>query len=139
MKKMILTAVCILGIYAASQAQETQKLKVNVPNVSSTEGVVIVSLFNSEETFLKDAYKEVNEKAVSGEMKFSFEDIPVGEYTICVIHDLNKNGELDRNFIGMPTEPYGISMQGKNSYSPPTYSKAIFKVEKRDHTITVKL
>jgi uncharacterized protein (DUF2141 family) len=41
-------------------------------------------------------------------------DIPYGTYAISIYQDVNKNGELDRNFIGIPKEPIAFG----NNYEP---------------------
>ena len=35
--------------------------------------------------------------------------LPPGEYVFSLYQDLNSNGKLDTNFIGIPREPVGIS------------------------------
>jgi uncharacterized protein (DUF2141 family) len=37
-------------------------------------------------------------------MRFEFSDIKPGNYAIAVIHDENRNGELDTNMFGIPKE-----------------------------------
>jgi uncharacterized protein (DUF2141 family) len=37
-----------------------------------------------------------------------FSDIKPGNYAIAVIHDENRNGELDTNMFGIPKEGYGF-------------------------------
>ena len=39
----------------------------------------------------------------------SFENIPAGSYAISVFYDLNNNGQLDKNFLSIPKEPYDFS------------------------------
>ena len=55
-------------------------------------------------------------------------DIPAGEYALLLYYGENDNLEIDKNFIGIPTEPLGFS----NSYKPkgpPSYSRAAFTLE----------
>jgi len=55
-------------------------------------------------------------------------DLPAGEYALIVFHDANKNGIMDKNFIGIPREWLGFS----NRYwpeGPPTFARAAFRLE----------
>ena len=48
-------------------------------------------------------------KATAGRSSSGSENVKPGNYAIAVFHDLNGNGKLDRNLIGLPSEPYGFS------------------------------
>lgn len=127
MKKLILIIALITGFYGLSSAQSSNKIVIKVTNIKSSEGNIGVAVFNSEKTFLGKPFVSKSKKAKKGEMTFEIE-LPNGEYTISVMHDENKNGNLDKNFIGIPTEPYGISMDGRNMFGPPSYSDALFTI-----------
>jgi uncharacterized protein (DUF2141 family) len=53
-------------------------------------------------------------------------DIPSGEYAISVYADLNGNGKLDTNFIGIPNEPTGASRDASSHFGPPRFKDAAF-------------
>lgn len=58
-----------------------------------------------------------------GRSEYVLQDVPGGLYVLVVFHDINSNGQLDRNLFGIPTEPVGFS----NAYRPkgsPTFHKA---------------
>ena len=44
-----------------------------------------------------------------------------GTYAIAVFHDLNGNGKLDRNFFGIPSEPYGFSAVPPSKWEKPAF------------------
>jgi len=138
MKKLLLTLAIVAGSYGLSSAQSTNKLVVKVTNIESNKGNVGVAIFNSKNTFLGKAFVNASKKAKSGEMTFEFE-VPNGEYTISVMHDINKNGELDANFMGIPSEPYGISMDGRSMFGPPSYKDALFTVADKNLKLTIKI
>ena len=53
-----------------------------------------------------------------------FLGIPPGTYALVVIHDKNRNGELDTNWMEMPTEGYGFSSGAEATLSAPSFSDA---------------
>jgi uncharacterized protein (DUF2141 family) len=138
MKKLLLTLAIVAGSYGLSSAQTTNKLEVKVTNIESNKGSIGVAVFNSENTFLGNPFVKDSRKAKSGEMTFELE-VPNGEYTVSVMHDENKNGELDKNFMGIPSEPYGISMEGKSMFGPPVYDDAVFAVADKNVKLTIKI
>jgi uncharacterized protein (DUF2141 family) len=55
--------------------------------------------------------------------------IKPGNYAIAVIHDENRNGELDTNMFGIPKEGYGFSSGAKVTMSAPSFSDAVFSYD----------
>jgi len=66
-------------------------------------------------------------------------NVPKGEYAIAVFADINGNGELDSNFIGIPNEPVGISRDAKGKFGPPKFSDAAFKVGEGSTALSIEL
>lgn len=138
MKKLILTLAIVAGVYGLSNAQTNNKLVVKVTNIKSNKGDIGVAVSNSEKTFLGKPMANKSKKAKEGELVFEFE-VPNGNYTVSVMHDENKSGDLDKNFIGIPSEPYGISMDGRSNYGPPSYDDAVFTITDKDVKLTIEI
>ncbi len=54
----------------------------------------------------------------------TFTQMPGGTYAAAVIHDENSNNKLDTNFIGVPTEGYGISNNHTHALSRPSWDES---------------
>ena len=61
-----------------------------------------------------------------GEVQLVFEDLPAGDYAVSVMHDANKNGELDKTAIGIPKEGFGFSNNVLGRFGPPKFKEAKF-------------
>ena len=129
----------VAGVYATSFAQTNNKIIVKVEHINSAEGSINVAIFNSEKTFLNTPFLTKSEDAKTGEMIFEFEEVPNGEYTISIYQDMNENGELDKNLMGIPNEPYGVSKEGKSMFGPPSYKDALFTVENMNVDLKISL
>ncbi|MFN4080343.1 MAG: DUF2141 domain-containing protein [Saprospiraceae bacterium] len=57
-------------------------------------------------------------------IELSLSDLPDGEYAFMCYQDKNRNGRLDRNVMGVPTEPYGFSRQARPKFRAPTWDEA---------------
>jgi len=107
----------IKPIFAALLAATTTpalsaNLIVTITDVEQSSGKLLLAVYNSEETF-NTGTRLTGDRvtAKSGDMEFIFKDLPVGKYSVMVFHDLNNNDKLDTNLLGMPTEPWGSSLQ----------------------------
>jgi uncharacterized protein (DUF2141 family) len=68
-----------------------------------------------------------------------FLDIPPGTYALAVIHDENRNGQLDTNRLGIPKEGYGFSNDAKGFFGAPSFSAAKFKYDGQKLELTINL
>lgn len=102
-------------------------------------GNLMVAIFDKSNTFLSD--KALKERMVDMS-KYSDEqlkfDLPPGRYAVAVYLDQNKNKELDRNFFGLPTEPYGFSNNPKGLMGPPSFAQTSFELS-ADMKLTIRL
>jgi len=57
-----------------------------------------------------------------------FEGVEPGRYAVKMFHDLDGDGEMDANVLGIPSEPYAFSNNAPASFGPPGFEKAAFEV-----------
>ena len=88
-----------------------------VAGVKKNSGTIVISIHDSAESFRKHIpYRNV-EQAVTGDKAVYHIRLKAGDYVFCVYHDVNGDGKLNANAIGIPKEPFGFSnYDGK---SPP--------------------
>ncbi len=64
-------------------------------------------------------------------------DLPPGTYAASFYEDLNDNHKLDRNLLGMPSEPVGASRDPKGRFGPPRFDECSFRLTKAAQSIAV--
>lgn len=57
-----------------------------------------------------------------------FDEVPVGSHAVSVGHDVNGNDKVDTNFVGMPTEQWGVSNNVRPRLRAPRFDEAAFKM-----------
>jgi uncharacterized protein (DUF2141 family) len=99
-------------------------VRIDVTNVRNDHGHVLVAICSKAE-FLSTHCRYVGAaRAEPGEVSVSVPDVVPARYAIQVFHDENDNRQLDRNFLGMPTEGMGFSNNASFHFGPPTYADA---------------
>lgn len=134
MTKIIIAIVLFIS---SSVSAQNVNLTVSITGLKSNAGLVKVGLFDSEGKFLKSAFKGMSSEIKSNAATVTFTDIPKGEYAISVYHDKNKNGKLDTNFMGIPSEDFACSNNAKGFMGPPKHEDAKFELSK-DSKIEIK-
>lgn len=99
-----------------------------ITGLKSDEGQVRIAVFNGEDRWLKESLYARILDMESHSCEWVIEDVPYGEYGIVVFHDENGNGKNDRNFLGIPKEPYGFSSSARRRFGPARWDKAKFTV-----------
>lgn len=137
--KIIATAAAMLliGVSASSQAAD---ITVNVKNLRSPNGALMLALFNSGDGFLQSD-KQLSAQIISAAQQQAvavFKNVPAGRYAVTVFHDENGNGKMDKNLLGIPTERYGFSNNATGTMGPPSFEQAAFTL-KDNQEITIQL
>lgn len=139
MKSVILLFFSLSLALQSVVGQEKGELIVNITNISSSQGVIRVGLYDSESNWLDEIYEGRNGEIKDGKSKVVFKDIPFGTYGISLYHDKNENGELDLILGFMPKEDYGCSNGAKGRFGPPKWADAKFTLNQKTIKQTIKL
>ncbi len=111
-----------------------------VLNRTDAGGTMRVALCPSEESYSSQrgcVLKEV--KATAGVVAVHFPNTLAGTYAVKVFHDVDENGTLDTNWMGIPKEPYGFSNDAMGTFGPPSFQQASFKVGTGRTTIRIRM
>lgn len=136
MKTLLTLLFTILVLFCNAQKMN---IKINSINVSKG-GYIMLSFFNSYDNFLDDEAVILKQrKPVKSETtSFIIDSLPLGAYSISVAHDEDSNGELNANFIGIPTEGWGFSTNPKLK-GPPTWDKTKFDFKEDGQEIEINM
>ena len=79
--------------------------------MQNNKGKVLAGLYNEEKKFPKEnlALRNLKEPPKNKTCTIKTMNLPYGDYAVAAIHDENESGNMDFNFIGLPTEIYGFS------------------------------
>jgi uncharacterized protein (DUF2141 family) len=134
MKSLIMLTCFILFPLAKS------KLTVDIKSIPNEKGNIFIGLFRPKDEFPIFGKQYIGKIiSVSGKkMSYSFNDLSEERYAVAVFHDENKNGKLDKNYLGIPTEAYGFSNNARRTFSAPSFEEAEVNL-KSDLTISITL
>ena len=136
-KQILLLAAMVCSGSALCQT----KLQVTVTNIKNDKGNIIVGIFDSDEKFLKDALDGRMAKATGDSITVVFENLKPGKYAVSVLHDANKNKDLDKNKLGIPKEGFGFSNNVIGAMGPPSFERAVIDLtpDMKDLDIGIKM
>jgi uncharacterized protein (DUF2141 family) len=113
--------ICI-SLCALSQT----KLHVTVTQIKGHKGDIVVGIFDSDKSFLKQPIDAKTTTASGDSVTVVFENVKPGKYAVSVFHDANKNKDLDKNKLGIPKEGFGFSNNVTGAMGPPAFERAQF-------------
>lgn len=137
--------VLLLFVFEFSFAQKKQTgstIIVQLNGIKEQSGQVLLSLFNKEDGFPtqpEKAFRWSRAKVTSTSLIISLDGLPPGKYAIAVVQDENMNNVMDRNWMGFPSEPYGISNNAGGTFNPPTFDDAKFTVVGKRDTVRIEM
>jgi uncharacterized protein (DUF2141 family) len=116
-----------LALPFAAQSGEL-KLVINSFGFSGTNLFVTVHSIAADFPIKDDNAIKRAVIATGDKTELSISNIAPGEYAVAVFADMNGNGKMDSNFIGMPKEPVAVSRDAKGKFGPPKLADAAFTV-----------
>lgn len=123
---------------AAVPAAGDAWLLVSIAGIEGDQGSVRVALFEGPAGFPDDPTHAAIVSPRDGEAAWSVR-VPRGTYALAVVHDRDGDGELDKNFLGMPRERYGFSNGARGTFGPPSFDDASFVVAESTVRVAVRV
>lgn len=115
-------------------------IRITVKNVKTSRGIITADLHgDNPDDFLKEIVGRGRAVAVKGETHVCIPVKKPGLYAIALYHDRNSNLKLDKNFLGIPSEPIGISNNPKFGFGPPKFKDAAFQVTDQGADLVIVL
>jgi uncharacterized protein (DUF2141 family) len=68
-----------------------------------------------------------------------FKDVPYGRYAAVAFHDEDGNGQMRKNWVGMPKEGIGASRDAQGLMGPPSFRAASFGFSSEQRRVRVKM
>ena len=136
--KFILAGLFLISFRAYSQV--TYDLTVVVTNLENNDGVLQFGLYHDADKFpiVGETFKVARVKMSGESRKYVFKSLPKGSYALAIYQDENNNSKCDKNFVGVPIEPYAFSNDFRPKLFIPKFKECSFVVDK-SKTVRIKL
>jgi uncharacterized protein (DUF2141 family) len=125
----------------AQSAPAGGTVTVRIDGLKGSEGQALVVLYDSAESWLKvpKAVQVVRAKIAGAAQVVEFKGVKPGSYAVSVIHDENKNNELDMRWLPYPKpkEGSGASRDPDTKVGPPKWDGAKFDVGPQGASVNV--
>lgn len=131
-----LTLAAALGAAASDEAS----LTVQVEGLETPQGAVMMALFDAPDAWDGGEAVAGQRVAVDGSsVTVEFGALPAGDYAIRMYHDVDGDGELDMNLMGIPSEPFGFSNNARGRFGPASWDDAVFTLAPGENTHALDL
>lgn len=140
MVKILFLIIFISHFGFTGQVEKKEKLKIKIDNIKEEKGNLMIAVYRVSDQFLGEVnFAGKAEKVASIPYQEVFIYLPFGKYAVAIYHDVNSDGELNTNFIGIPKEPYGFSNNSMGMFGPPSFEEASFSFENAEQLIEINL
>lgn len=144
MNKQTLSGLLLaaLASFCLPASAEPLAVTVIVKGLASNTGGIVVSAYNDPDKWFSEdvAARERLELTENTGEEVSIQlSLEPGEYALTAYHDENDNKKLDSNFIGIPSEPTGLSNNHRPRFGPPKYKKAAIDILDNQQVIEITL
>jgi uncharacterized protein (DUF2141 family) len=153
MKRSFVLALCLLvgSLSPHSSIGQTPSgttagvdLTISITNIRNEKGQIMIWIWNAPSGFPEkgnEAYRKIvlpGSSVVNGTANTTV-TLPPGTYAVSTLHDENNNGQMDKNFMGIPKEGYGSSSKVITHLHPPSFDQAKFALPPSGAEIAVAM
>ena len=124
--KILIRFLSLQLLFLFNPLNTEAQLVLIVKNIQEIKGNIIYGIYDVPEYYLSyDKQLLVDTvEVISDNQKLIFDSIPPGVYGISLFQDLDSDGEMDKNFIGYPLEPFGFSNNLRPVFRAPHFEEA---------------
>lgn len=119
----------------------TGVLELEINNIKEYHGTVWIGVYRSESSFLNKEeailYSVKNPSASNKSIVIN--NLHYGDYAIALFQDLNNNGTMDFDWLGIPSEPYAFSKPLHSKWRAPVFKEVKVSLYQSQKTITTSL
>lgn len=114
-------------------------ISIKITGFSNDIGDCRFAIDNSEDVYESDDSVYIGKvlPIINNEVILKIDSLEYGYYAIKVFHDENSDGEIDTNFLGIPTEDYGYSNDASGWFGPPSWESAKFLLDRQDMSVEI--
>ncbi|MDB5281536.1 MAG: hypothetical protein JWO06_611 [Bacteroidota bacterium] len=107
---------------------DNSPLTLTVSNLETHTAPIIVGVYGPDNNFPgeQDQLKVYTFRPNGEVLNAQITDLPYGEYAMAIYQDVNENGKIDKNWVGIPTEPYGFSNNVIPHFKAPSFEDCKF-------------
>jgi uncharacterized protein (DUF2141 family) len=122
--------LALAAAWLPTPASAGDGLTIQIVNIRHEDAPLRLQILRGEDAFRRGepSVAAMVVPASADGVRLSLDSLRGGEYAIRVVQDLNGNGALDTNAVGMPTEPWGMSNDAVGNFGPPSWDDAKFAV-----------
>jgi uncharacterized protein (DUF2141 family) len=102
-------------------------IDVRVDNVRPDQGMVRVAMYD-EGAWLGEPVAAEQIASSGASVTLRLQAPTSGRYGLAAYQDVNNDGRLNRNLIGMPSEPMAFSNDAAMNFGPPRFADAALDV-----------
>ena len=112
-----------------------------IKNLASTTAPVIIGVYVSQNKFPdpNDQFKKYKFKPNGKDFIVKINNFNYGTYALALYQDLNRNGRIDKDIFGIPTEPYAFSNNYRPVIEAPKFRDCKFDYSSKNNNMTISM
>ena len=117
-------------------------IKVQIEGLQEAKGQICYSLFDRSKGFPDSKDNTLRAECLSIKEQLpvlTVDNLHSGTYALALFHDVNGDGQFNRNFLGIPQEGFGFSQNPEITTSPPSFGESAVLVTGTETKLQVQL
>ena len=132
------TGLTVAAMTPANPALAEPSVNITITAIAAQQGALMIGLYDEKSWTGKPVV--VRKLGIAGDSATTQLLAPApGTYGVKVYHDVDGDAELDKNVMGIPTEPFGFSNDAPANFGPAEFEDAAFDIGEDGAAQTITL
>jgi uncharacterized protein (DUF2141 family) len=130
----------VINLLMATKDTGNVPLKLTITNLETETGTIYIGVYTPDNKFPSedDRFRGYKFKPTDLILSTQITDLPYGTYAFALYQDVNENGKIDKNFLGIPTEPYAFSNNARPAFKAPSFDECCFEYNEKENTVEIE-
>lgn len=116
-------------------------LNLIIENLGSPTAPVLIGLYGAENEFPseKDVLRRLKFVPDGDVLNTFITDLEYGTYAMALFQDMDNDGKIEKNFIGIPKDPYAFSNNVRPTFKAPLFEDCCFEYSDKENVVEISM
>lgn len=119
--RRLISTICLMAFVMGAdvRADSSAEVLLEVQDIRELQGVLRLEWLRLDTGGEPEEAAALLLQPTAASMQVRLYGVVPGDYALRVHHDLDGDGEMRTNLVGMPREPWGVSNDARGRFGPP--------------------
>ena len=126
---------------AVKKDTSRKPLNLVIENLGSHTAPILIGLYGTKNDFPNehDTLKKYKFIPNGDTLNTTITDLEYGTYAMALFQDMDNDGKIEKNFLGIPKDPYAFSNNARPTFKAPSFEDCCFEYSEKENLVEISM